>query len=152
MSRKSYHTDLKDKEWVLIEEHFVKEPKKAGRPIKHSRREILDAIFYVGRTGCQWRYLPHDFPPWKTVYEQYRRWKKQGVIERMNYSLTTKYRLLIGRSPERSAGVVDSQSVKTTEKGGVRGYDGGKKNQRQEKTHYYRYSRSDSKLLCRASQ
>ena len=68
MTRKAYHTDLKDKEWELIEECFKLEKKKPGRPRKHTIREILNGIFYVIRTGCQWRYLPHDFPNWKTVY------------------------------------------------------------------------------------
>lgn len=89
---------MQDKEWELIKEYFQVDPKKPGRPIKHSRREILDAIFYVLRTGCQWRYLPHDFPTWKTVYEQYRRWKKKGLIEKMNNNLTVKYRDQVGRN------------------------------------------------------
>lgn len=116
--RKAYPTDLSNKEWNQIAEHFAISYAKGGRPLIHNKKEILDAIFYVIRTGCQWRYLPHDFPPWKTVYEQFRRWKKQEIFEKINYELTKYGRIKMGRNAEPSASIVDSQSVKTTEKGG----------------------------------
>ncbi|WP_341762366.1 IS5 family transposase [Candidatus Tisiphia endosymbiont of Melanophora roralis] len=117
MSRKNYPTDLTDEEWLRIEGLFQVSYVKGGRPLKHSKREILNAIFYVLRTGCQWRYMPHDFPIWKTVYEQFRRWKKQGVFERMNHELIKDVRRKLGRNEYPSACIIDSQSVKTTEKG-----------------------------------
>lgn len=116
--RRRYPTDLNTKEWSLIEDYFKVSYEKGGRPLKHSKKELLDAIFYVVRTGCQWRYLPHDFPPWKTVYEQFRRWRKQGIFERINCEVTKYNRIRIGRKAQPSACIVDSQSVKTTEKGG----------------------------------
>ncbi|QMV46489.1 IS5 family transposase [Wolbachia pipientis] len=125
--RKKYPTDLSEREWSLIEKHFRVSYKKGGRPLKHGKREVLSAIFYVLRTGCQWRYLPHDFPPWKTVYEQFRRWKKQGIFEKMNYDVTKYSRSKMGRNEEASACIVDSQSVKTTEKGGLKVMMEGKK-------------------------
>lgn len=118
MTKNFYPTDLKDKEWRKIEEVFKISYAKGGRPLKHSKRELLNALFCVLRTGCQWRYLPHDFPPWKTVYEQFRRWKKQGVFEKLNYDLTKASRIQMGKNLAPSASIVDSQSVKTTEKGG----------------------------------
>jgi putative transposase len=111
----------------LIEEYFYVSNERGGRPLKHSKREILDAIFYVLRTGCQWRYLPHDFPPWKTVYEQFRRWTKQGIFESMSFALVKYSRMKLGRNGEPSAGIVDSQSVKTTEKGALKGTMVGRK-------------------------
>jgi putative transposase len=118
--RKKYPTDLSKGEWELIEKYFRVSYKKGGRPPRYSKREILNATLYILRTGCQWRYLPHDFLPWKGVHEQFRRWKRQGIFEKMNYEITKYNRRIIGRNKLPSASIVDSQSVKTTEKGGLK--------------------------------
>jgi len=116
MNRKAYPTDLKNAEWELLEP-LLPQAKPGGRPRSVDLREILNAIFYRERTGCAWEMLPHDFPPAKTVYDYFNQWSADGIWERINASLVRQVRQAAGRDAEPSAAIIDSQSVKTTEKG-----------------------------------
>src|SRR5918993_263545 len=127
MESRRYPTDLSDDEWRCISPHLP-EPAGQGRPRLHGLPAILDAVFYVLKSGCPWRLLPRDFPPWKTVYDWFRRWRIDGTWERLNTELRERLRCRLGRDPNPSAAIVDSQSLRTTGVGGTeRGFDPAKK-------------------------
>jgi len=126
--RRVYPSDVTDAEWAILEP-LIPPVKPGGRPEEIERREIVNGILYVLRSGCPWRLLPHDLPNWSTVYLYFRQWKRAGIWEQVNAVLRRQVRVYLGRDPEPSAAIVDSQSIKTSSvRGDERGYDAGKKN------------------------
>ena len=121
-----YPCDVTDAEWASLAP-LVPEPARHGRPRRWALRLLVNAIFYILRTGCAWRYLPREYPPWQTVYATVRRWRLMGVWQRIHEALRRAVRTQAARHPEPSVAIMDSQNIKTTEESGIiKGYDGGK--------------------------
>ena len=121
----SYPSDISEEQWALIKEHF--DTGNYGKGRKHSQQSLVNAVFYIVKTGCQWRQLPKDFPNYKTVFSFYKRARERGSWEKMMQALVEKSRLSQGRSATPSYSLIDSQSVKTTSNADDRGIDAGKK-------------------------
>ncbi len=133
-ARQPYPTDVTDPQWGRLDP-IVPKPKPGGRPASYPRREIVNALLYIAANGCTWRSLPHDLPPYRMVFRYFRAWQKDGTLEKIHAALRADVRRQAGKKPKPSVAILDSQTVKTTEQGGPKGYDAGKKNRRSQTLH-----------------
>jgi transposase len=152
-SRAPYPSDLSDEQWNLIEDLIPKPNPHPNFPQdEYPRREIINAILYLLRTGCQWRHLPHDFPKWSLVAHYFYAWKDTGLIDAVADRLRRMAREAVGRNADPTLGIIDSQSAKTTEVAAERGFDAGKKGQGQKASHPRRRLRAHPRGIRHACE